>query len=218
MKEHWYIYGAGGLGLETADILLEAQKLGYVGQCEFSFIEDNTNQDNINGFVVCDISECVPGSNVTVAVGEPATRFKLAKKATDAGLILANAISPQAFVSSSAKIGTGVTIGPFCSIQARAQIDTNATVNTMSIIGHDVHVKTGAVISSMVNLGGSVQCGAHSYVGMGTIVKEGLSIGEWSIISMGSAVFKDIPDEVIAIGNPARPSRRNVLRKVFNQT
>jgi acetyltransferase-like isoleucine patch superfamily enzyme len=32
---------------------------------------------------------------------------------------------------------------------------------------------------------------------------------------MYSAVYKDIPDEMIAMGNPARPMKRNEERRVF---
>jgi acetyltransferase-like isoleucine patch superfamily enzyme len=32
---------------------------------------------------------------------------------------------------------------------------------------------------------------------------------------MGSVVYNDIPDQMIALGNPARPMRRNDDKKVF---
>jgi acetyltransferase-like isoleucine patch superfamily enzyme len=32
---------------------------------------------------------------------------------------------------------------------------------------------------------------------------------------MGSVVYNDIPDQMIALGNPARPMRRNDEKKVF---
>jgi len=42
-----------------------------------------------------------------------------------------------------------------------------------------------------------------------------VKIGDSSIIGMGSVVYKDIPDEVIALGNPARVARKNEDKKVF---
>ncbi|MFW8642680.1 acyltransferase [Rhizobium beringeri] len=54
-----------------------------------------------------------------------------------------------------------------------------------------------------------------SYLGMGALVKERMQIGHSSIIGMGSVVHIDIPDEVIALGNPARVVRRNEDKKVF---
>jgi acetyltransferase-like isoleucine patch superfamily enzyme len=46
-------------------------------------------------------------------------------------------------------------------------------------------------------------------------IRENLNIGDHSIIGMGSMVFRDIPEKVIAIGNPARVMRKNENNKVF---
>ena len=212
----WYLYGAGGLGLETMDILTHAMAAGLVAPHDCWFIEDDATRKDVNGFPVCDIADCVPGSKVTIAVGEPVVRQKLMEKAEAAGLKLATLISPAAVVSSLAQIEPGVIIAPFCSVQARARIEKNVGVNTMAIVGHDVLVRSGAVISSMVNLGGAVQVGSLSYIGMGALIREKLTIGERTIIGMGSVVYADMPDGVIAMGNPARVARRNEDQKVFN--
>jgi sugar O-acyltransferase (sialic acid O-acetyltransferase NeuD family) len=216
MLPRWYLYGAGGLGLETMDILADAMRAGRVAPHEGWFIEDGAARKEVNGFPVCDIADCIPGSKVTIAVGEPLVRQKLMEKAEAAGLELASLISPAAFVSSLAHIEAGVIVAPLCSIQARARVEKNVGVNTMAIIGHDVVVRAGAVISSMVNLGGAVQVGPLTYIGMGALIREKLTIGERTIIGMGSVVHADMPDGVIALGNPARVSRRNESHKVFN--
>jgi sugar O-acyltransferase (sialic acid O-acetyltransferase NeuD family) len=212
---YWYIYGAGGLGLETIDILEDSMRAGTVPLHRPCFLEDATIRSDFMGYQVHDLSHAVPGSAVTIAVGEPRLRQLLMDKALTAGLALRSLISPRAFVSPMAQIGEGVVIAPLSSIQSRARIARNVAVNTMTIVGHDVCVKDGAVLSSMVNLGGAVEVGEYSYIGMGALVKEGISIGHWSIVSMGSVVFSDIPQAVIAVGNPARVSKRNENRQVF---
>ena len=50
---------------------------------------------------------------------------------------------------------------------------------------------------------------------MAAQIKEGLVIGSEVIVGMGSVVHYDIPDGMIALGNPARPMRRNVEKRVF---
>lgn len=47
------------------------------------------------------------------------------------------------------------------------------------------------------------------WIGSGSIILQGVTIGENSIIGAGSVVTKDIPSNVIAVGNPAR-----VIRKI----
>lgn len=214
--EPWYIYGAGGLGVETMDILRDAIAAGAEAAHDIHFVEDNATRSSVCGLPVCGIEDCAPGAKVTIAVGEPAVRGLLLQKVQQAGLTPASIISPRAFVSPYADIAEGVIVAPLCSVQARAKIARNAAINTMAIVGHDVAVGEGAVVSSMVNLGGGVTVGAAGYVGMGALVKEGLSLGLSSIIGMGSVVYKDIPDEMIALGNPARVARRNEDKKVFS--
>jgi acetyltransferase-like isoleucine patch superfamily enzyme len=50
---------------------------------------------------------------------------------------------------------------------------------------------------------------------MGAVILEKVSIGRETIIGAGSVVYKDIPDDVIALGNPARVARKNESKKVF---
>lgn len=216
-EARWYIYGAGGLGRETMDILAHAMRVGDVAPHRCAFIEDGSPDRLLDGLPVTDSAACVPGSKFTIAVGEPAVRVWLWEKAIAVGLIPASVISPAAFVSATAKIGAGVTICPQCSIQSHASIGENAFINTMSIIGHDIQIGAHGVVSSMVNLGGAVQVGAASYIGMGALVKEELTIGARSIVGMGSVVYKDVPDDVIALGNPARVARRNEDQRVFKK-
>lgn len=215
MNKYWYIYGAGGLGAETVDILQDALSVSVRQTYSISFLEDDPKRDILNGYPVYRLHECRPGSNVTVAVGEPLHRSKMAARAQEFGLELASVISSNAYVSPSAEIGAGVIIAPFCSVQAKARIEGNVAINTMAIIGHNVFVQKNAVVSSMVNLGGAVEIGAQSYIGMGALIKEGLKIGTKSIVGMGSIVYRNVPDGMIALGNPARVARRNDDEKVF---
>ncbi|MEM6577504.1 MAG: NeuD/PglB/VioB family sugar acetyltransferase [Pseudomonadota bacterium] len=218
MAQTWYIYGAGGFGVETLEICLSAMAAGTVDTQPLCFIVDGSDAAEIHGHPVIELADCPPGSPVTIAIGEPAARAVLCEKVLAHGLKLRTAIAPSAVVSPSAKIEQGVIIAPLCSIQARAEIGENAAINTMAIIGHDVKVAKDAVMSSMVNLGGAVEVGMRSYVGMGAMVRERLTVGTDSIIGMGSVVHRDIPDEVIAMGNPARVARRNEDKTVFKKS
>lgn len=55
----------------------------------------------------------------------------------------------------------------------------------------------------------TVRLGNNVWVGSGAIICPGVTIGDNVVIGAGSVVTKDIPDNSIAVGNPAR-----VLRKV----
>ena len=57
-----------------------------------------------------------------------------------------------------------------------------------------------------------VHIGENSWIGAGAVIVPGVRIGKNTIIGAGSIVTKDIPDNVIAVGNPCR-----VLREVGEQ-
>ncbi len=46
-------------------------------------------------------------------------------------------------------------------------------------------------------------------------MRQGISIGNDTIVGMGSVVHRDIPNDVIALGNPARPMKKNEEHRVF---
>ncbi|TKR24734.1 sugar O-acetyltransferase [Cellulomonas hominis] len=54
--------------------------------------------------------------------------------------------------------------------------------------------------------------GDNVWLGGGVIVCPGVTIGENSVIGAGSVVTRDIPANVVAVGNPARVIRENIDR------
>lgn len=54
-----------------------------------------------------------------------------------------------------------------------------------------------------------VHIGDNVWIGAGAVVLPGVTIGENSVIGAGSVVTKDIPANVVAVGNPCR-----VLREI----
>ncbi|WP_326714448.1 sugar O-acetyltransferase [Streptomyces sp. NBC_01474] len=52
-----------------------------------------------------------------------------------------------------------------------------------------------------------ITIGDNVWLGGGVIVCPGVSIGDNSVIGAGAVVTKDIPANVVAVGNPARPVR-----------
>ncbi|MFG6656286.1 acyltransferase [Scandinavium sp. M-37] len=92
-----------------------------------------------------------------------------------------------------------VEIGKRCLIAANCQIiDSN---------GHEIsfdNVKNRINTSSK---GDAIIIGDDVWIGTGCIILPGVSIGNGTIIAAGSVVTKNIPDMVIAGGNPAKVIR-----------
>ena len=50
--------------------------------------------------------------------------------------------------------------------------------------------------------------GDDVWIGGGAIVLAGVTIGDRSVIGAGSVVTKDVPSDVVVVGNPAKIVRR----------
>lgn len=58
-------------------------------------------------------------------------------------------------------------------------------------------------------LGKPVTIGSDVWVGGGAIILPGVTIGSRTVIGAGSVVTRDVPDDVVAAGNPCRVLRKN---------
>jgi UDP-perosamine 4-acetyltransferase len=143
-----------------------------------------------------------------VAIGDNHLRLQLLAQVSEMGFELINAVSPNAVVSPSAALGRGIAIMAGAIINASAQIGDGAIINTNAGVDHDCRIGRGAHIGPGSALAGKVEIGCESFLGAGTCVVPGVRIGHRAIIGAGSVVIRDIPDDVTAMGVPARVTRK----------
>jgi UDP-2-acetamido-3-amino-2,3-dideoxy-glucuronate N-acetyltransferase len=115
------------------------------------------------------------------------------------------------------KIGKNCKIGSFVYIEEGVIIGDNCRIKPF------VFIPTGVFIENNVFIGPSVTFTNHKYPEVSddwvldkTIVKEGASlgansvivpgvtIGKRALIGSGAVISKDVPDNAIVVGNPAR--------------
>ena len=75
---------------------------------------------------------------------------------------------------------------------------------TLATAGHPIHpeLRRKAMQYNM-----PVRIGSNCWLGAGVVVLPGVTIGDNSVIGAGSVVTKDIPANVVAVGNPCRVLR-----------
>lgn len=118
-------------------------------------------------------------------------------------------VHPGSILSSAVSLGYG------------AFIEQNVVVGAQTKIGHCVNLKRGVNIGHHCEIGdwvdinpgailsGKVKIGNFTIIGSGVVAIDGIEIGSNSLIGAGSVVTKNIPDGVIAYGNPCRVIKEN---------
>ena len=121
-------------------------------------------------------------------IGNPTKRIELFNLVTSQGGLFPIIISPTAYLSKSASIGTGTIIMHHAMINASAVVGANCIVNTKALIEHDAiigdhcHISTGAIVNGGTNIG------ARSFFGSGAVSKQYISIPDDSFIKANSIV------------------------------
>ena len=86
-------------------------------------------------------------------------------------------------------------------IGKNAQIAPNVSIYTA---GHPIHPESR---NSGYEYGIDVTIGDNVWIGGNVCIMPGVTVGDNVVIGAGSVVTKDIPDSVIAVGNPCRVVR-----------
>lgn len=131
-------------------------------------------------------------------------RLSLVERAQAAGVVLLNVIHPRAYVAQSARMGAGNLIKAGAILDAEAQIgdccivDNGAIVAHHNVLGNACHIAPGACLA------GDCRIGDQTLVGVGATIAPRIAVGRNVIIGVGACVVRDVPDNVVVEGCPAR--------------
>lgn len=107
----------------------------------------------------------------------------------------------------------------YANFNLTAVDDTHIYVGDDTMFGPNVTLDTGThpVDPKLRRKGGQynlpIHIGENCWIGAGSIILPGVTIGDHTVIGAGSVVTKDIPDHVVAVGTPCR-----VIRSVGDET
>lgn len=204
MKRELLIYGASGHAKVVIDIVEQQGLHKIVG-----LIDDARERHGQEFFgyrvlggqeILAQYRHC----SILIAIGDNATRKKFQETVKALGYELATAVHPSARVGREVSVGPGTVIMAQVAINPGTAIGEGVIVNTGATIDHDCRIGDFAHISPGAHLAGNVTVGALTQIGIGACAIPGVRIGERTLIGAGAAVVTDIPDEVVAVGVPAR--------------
>jgi sugar O-acyltransferase (sialic acid O-acetyltransferase NeuD family) len=201
------IIGAGGQARIVYEILSYNRNVEVV-----AFIDNVThnNDEYIMGIPVMGGHSVIPKlikegvRGAAVAVGDNKIRAAHYEKLRDMGLEMVSAIHPSTIIAPSARTGNGVTIAMGAIISTGSIIGNNVIINTGATIDHEDNIEDHAHIGPGCSLAGRVTVKKGAFVGIGSVIREYLTVGENAVIGAGSVVLEDIPDNVVAVGTPAK--------------
>jgi acetyltransferase EpsM len=210
------LWGSSGHARVVADIVRSTGEYEIV-----ALLDDHQRRgQTVDGLPVVGGREQLPAlmkqgvSHLIVAIGDCATRDRLASVALEHGFQLATAVHRSAVVAPGAKVGAGSVIAAGAVINPAAAVGHNCIINTSASIDHDCVIGDAAHLGPGVHVGGGTEVGRGAWIGIGATLVDHIRIGAGSIVGAGSVVTRDVPDGVVVYGVPARIIRAVNGRKL----
>lgn len=105
-------------------------------------------------------------------------------------------------------IGNNVEIGSNTCIDRGALSDTiikdYVKIDNLCHIAHNVEIGENSMIIACSEISGSCCIGKNSWISPNVSIRDWRKIGNNSLVGIGSVVVKDVPENEIWMGNPAR--------------
>lgn len=188
------LYGAGG----HAKVIIDILKSNEINVSEI--YDDNTE---INSFLGIPVYQKDIRFPLIISIGNNITRKKVAEKLQNVTYSPA-VCAKTAIISDNSELHEGTVVMQGAVIQHSAKIGKHCIINTGASIDHDCQIGDFVHIAPHSTLCGNVEVGEGAFIGAGATVIPNIKIGKWAVIGAGSVVVNDIPDGILAFGNPCK--------------
>lgn len=212
MREPILVYGAGEFGSLIENLLVNCSQY-TIGV----FCDDDPDKigKKFNGIEIISFTEIEAwtrkhGIKKSIsAIGNNRVRAKKYLDLKKFGLEIITIIHPKALIDTEVTVGTGSVIEMGSAIHTHSTIGENTFIGGEALIGHHNRIGDHVLVGGGAAFGGSVSVGDYTTIGVGASIKPGITIGENCVIGVGSVVIKDIPDNSVAVGVPAKVIKSN---------
>lgn len=198
------IFPYNGNGLEALDCLQ--------GQYELiGFVDDTREKQGVQAEGVEVFSrealERYKNADVLAVPGSPTTYMQ--RRAIIESLCLpenrfATIIHPKAQVSHLARIGYNVLIMAGVVITSNAVLGNHLCILPNTVVHHDVHIHDYTLMGANIVIAGYTTVERNCYIGSGSNVIDHITIGDFTLVGMGTNVITSFPPRQKVVGNPAR--------------
>lgn len=209
------IIGAKGFAKEILEICKENSELKHLafyddisedigGQLYSQFQIIKTLEEAKEYFKIID-------NQFSIGLGNPKLRELMYLKFLSIGGKITNTISNRSMISTfDVEINSGCNILSGVNISNGVKIGIGCIIHYNVNVTHDCKIGDFVEISPSANLLGHVTIGDFTHIGSNVTILPNIKIGNNVTIGAGSVVSKDISDNAVALGIPAKIIRHKM--------
>jgi sugar O-acyltransferase (sialic acid O-acetyltransferase NeuD family) len=205
------IIGAGG----HARVVLQALRTMNATVVALTDLHPERFPDGLDGCVVMSDDELLrrySRNEISIAYGVASItaathdhpRRKIVQRFSGYGYKSIQIIHSHACISYAVSMAAGVQIHAGAVIQPGVQLGEHAIVNTGVTVDHDCQIEAYTHLAPGVTLSGNVTVHEGAHIGTGASVIQGITIGRFAVVAAGACVVRDVADNTVVMGVPAR--------------
>lgn len=141
---------------------------------------------------------------VVCAIGDSADRARMVARLRALGARFETLVHPGAIVSGTAELGEGAIVCAGAILTADLAIGAHSHVGAGSIVSHDCVLEDFVSLSPACHLAGAVHVERGARLGIGTTVRDRVTLGAWCITGAGAVVIANVAPNTTVVGVPAR--------------
>lgn len=213
MPKKIVILGTNGNCVDMLDTIasINTHNGRTVYEC-IGFLDDNPS---LHGKTLCDVKILGPlamagelgGCYFVNGIGSPTNYIHKDAIISKTGVPLdrfETIIHPSVKVSKTAQIGKGTVVFENAAITSNVRIGNHVIILPNSVISHDVVIDDYTCITGGVCISGGTHIGRQCYLGTNCSIIGGITVGDFSLIGMGSVVLDNVAENSVVVGNPAK--------------
>ena len=203
------IYGTRGFAREVHQLIIDWARAGAALACAGFLVDANyREQATVHDLPVFGDAHWLaqaPDIKVAIGIGMTAPRHRIARLIErEFGNRFLTLRHPRAWVGDRVKIGAGSVVCANSSVTTDIAVGCHVQLHVGCTIGHDTVIEDFVTVAPGANVSGRVHIGEGTFIGTGAVILPDIKVGRWSVVGAGAVVTKDIPDNVTAVGVPAR--------------
>ena len=141
---------------------------------------------------------------VGISGGYGLARSLISEKLIKCNLKPLNVIHPTAILDKTCKIGEGLQVMPGACVNYFSKIGDFVILNTSSTVDHECIIGKGVHIMGNAYVGGRVKIGDFVTIGSNATIFPDIEIKKGAFIGAGSVVRKNVGENQVVVGNPAK--------------
>lgn len=216
------VVGAGGHGREILDVVAAVNAVHHTWIVRGVFADDDPGDAlsrhgipwlgrlesgetlAINAATVHTATVNTAPTEYIVAIGDPATRERVAAICATHGWEPATLVHSGASLGSHCSIGGGTVLFNASVLTTGITLGPHVHINTRASVSHDCTIAAFATVGPAAVLCGGVSIGMRAYIGAAAVVLPGLRVGDDAMVGAGAIVVCDVADGARVKGIPAR--------------